>query len=208
MTSFTCKTLRKLPLLLLVCAGLASAAPDTNNGRGNGSLADGPRFGAHVVQNGRTAIKGNIWTLQHIYYVGDELDIRLQFARGHQLLASGDAEAHVVVFARDGRVVAVPVPADFGASSRKFFRVESVDIDTLPEGQYQLGLVVTVPGGDPTLLDDWYGGFRALLDSEAIFIAATPVDTDDDLDGEHDDDADGDGIDGEEEDEEDDDAAP
>jgi hypothetical protein len=201
------KSLHKLPLILMAVAGMAtSALAADNGGQGNNASTNGDLLGGHAVQNGKSAIKGNIWTRHHIYYVGDELEVRVQFARGHDLLEAGDADAHVVVFASDGSTFDVPVPADVGAESRKFFSIESVDLDSLAEGQYQLGLVLTVPDGDPTLLEDWYGGFRALLDSEAIYIAAEPVDDDEDGDGELDDDEDGDGLAGEEEDETDDDS--
>lgn len=162
-------------------------------------------FGDHVVQNGRTAVKGNLWTSQHVYYVGDELLIRLEFPRGYDLIASGMVEAHVVAFARGGSVFDIPIPADWGAAPRKLFYLGTIDIDELPEGQYQLGLVLTKPGGNAKNLDNWYGGFRAILDMEAIYVAATPIDSDDDIDGEHDDDTDRDGINGEEADEIDDD---
>jgi hypothetical protein len=183
---------------LLTLACLAAAAQGD-------SLVNGEWFGDHVVQNGRTAIKGNIWVSQHVYYVGDEFFIRLDFPRGYNLIASGAVDAHVVVFTHAGRVFDIPIPADWAAAPRKFFRIPSIDIDEFPEGQYQLGLVLTVHGGDAKDLGDWYGGFRALLDSEAIYMASTPVDTDEDVDGEHDDDTDRDGINGEEADEVDDD---
>jgi hypothetical protein len=189
---------RTFLITFLAVAGRMPAA------HGDG-LVSGGWFGDHVVQNGRTAIKGNIWTSQHVYYVGDELFIRLDFPRGYDLIASGAVDAHVVVFTLAGGVFDLPVPANWAASPRKFFRIPHIDIDEMPEGQYQLGLVLTVHGGDAKNLDDWYGGFRALLDSEAIYMASTPIDTDADIDGEHDDDTDRDGINGEEADEVDDD---
>jgi hypothetical protein len=152
------------------------------------------------VQNGKGAIQGNLETSQHIYYVGDALDIKVQFARGADLLAKGEADAHIVIFSFDGTVSSVPVPADVGTSSRKFFPIKSIDIATLPAGQYQLALVLTKPKGDPKLVSNWYSGFRALMDSEAIYISATCVSGDANKDGEWDDDSDGDGIVGEEDD--------
>ena len=201
------KPMQKLSLVVLAAASLTSTSFAQGNGNGNGPQANGHGNGKHLVQNGRSTIKGNLRTLQHIYYVGDELELSVQFARGYQLLADGEAEAHVVVFSQDATLIVAPLPADVGPTPRKFFRMDSVDLAALPEGQYQLGLIVTVPDGDPTQLEDWYGGYRALLDTEAVYIAATPVDTDDDGDGEHDDDADGDGLDGEEDDEIDDDGS-
>lgn len=206
------RSLLKLPLVVLASLALAGTAhaqgkSGNSNGKGPSSNASPHATTKHVPENGRFAIKGNLKTRQHIYYVGDELEISVQFARGHNLLADGEADAHVVIYSTEGELSSVPVPADVGTVTRRFVRIESVDIATLPEGQYQLGLVVTVPDGDPAALEDWYGGFRGLLDSEAVYIAAGPVDTDDDADGEHDEDTDGDGIDGEEDDETDDDGS-
>ncbi len=199
--------LLRLPLLIAAIAGFASTtyaeSPNANNG--NNGKGFGHGHWNDLALQGPAAIRGNLRTRQHIYYVGDELEVRLQFARGYDVLAEGEADAHVVIFASDGTLIVKTVPADVGPASRKFFSMESVDISALPEGQYQLGLIVTVPDGDPTLVEDWYGGFRALLDTESVYISDEPLDTDADGDGEHDDDEDGDGIDGEEDDEADDD---
>jgi hypothetical protein len=100
----------------------------------------------------------------------------------------------------------IPVPADWGAKPRKLWSIPHIDIDTLPEGQYQVALVLTVPGGNAKRLDDWHGGLRGLLDSESIYVAATPIASDKNIDGEHDDDTDRDGITGEQDFEVDDDA--
>lgn len=201
------KALLKLPLVMLAALSLATGAyaqGNSANSNGKGPSANNGN-GRQLVQNGRAAIKGNLKTSRHIYYSGDELDISVQFPRGYSLIADGEADAHVVIYFFDGSLMTVPVPSDIGPSPRRFFHMESVDISSLPEGQYQLGLVLTVPDGDPALLDDWYGGFRALLDTEAVYVSTQQLDTDDDGDGEHDDDTDGDGIDGEEEDEADED---
>ncbi len=198
MTTTTFKALLALPLLTATLTGFSTAASAQ-------VTVDMPVNQRSIVQNGRGAFKGNLKTGQHIYYAGDDLDISVQFARGSSLLEDGEAEAHIVIFVSDGSVISVPVDSDIGAGSRKFFEIENIDISQLPEGQYQIGLVLTIPGGDPALLDDWYSGFRALLDTEAVYVTADALDGDDDEDGEWDDDLDDDGIEGEEEDEDDDD---
>lgn len=182
--------------------GKSNAENGKSNAENGKSNADNANSNANKsrVQNGKGAIMGNLETRQHIYYVGDSLDIQVQFARGADLLAKGEADAHIVIFSFDGTVSSVPVPADVGTSSRKFFPIKSIDITTLPAGQYQLALVLTTPKGDPKLVSNWYSGFRALLDSEAIYISAASVSGDANKDGEWDDDADGDGIVGEEDD--------
>jgi hypothetical protein len=201
--SFTRKTLLALPLLTLALTVLAPAASAQPNPNANSNANGGN--GKSLVRNGRSAFKGNLKTGQHIYYSGDALDISLQFARGADLLLDGEADAHIVIFSFDGSVMTVPVDSAIGMGARRFFPIDAIDLGTLPEGQYQLGLVLTVPGGDPALLDDWYSGFRGLLDTEAVYVSESAFDGDDDSDGEWDDDTDGDGIEGEEDDDDDDD---
>ena len=146
------------------------------------------------VQNGQSVIQGNLQTSQHIYYAGDSLDIRVQFARGAELLSKGAVDAHVVIFSQDGTVSSVAVPADVGATAHKFFSLKSIDTKTLPAGQYQLALVLTIPKGNPTLVSDWYSGFRAVLDTQAIYVSDVALKGDANHDGEWDNDTDGNGI--------------
>ena len=193
-----------LPLVLLGLAGAVIAAPpEHSNSNVGAELPDNAAARAKSrVQNGRGDFQGNLKTGQHIYYEGDALDISVQFPRGGALLAEGEADAHIVIFSFDGSLISVPVGDDIGSASRRFFPIEEIDTASLPEGQYQLGLVLTIPDGDPTLVDDWYSGFRALLDTEAVYISDEILAGDDDEDGEWDDDFDDDGIEGEEDDEE------
>jgi hypothetical protein len=191
-TSF--KSRLALPLVLFGLASTTIAAPSEK-------ALEHANHGASKVQNGKSEFQGNLKTGQHIYYAGDALDISVQFARGGALLAEGEADAHIVIFSFDGTLTSVPIEDDIGAESKKFFQIDDIDTATLPEGQYQLGLVLTIPGGDPTLVADWYSGFRALLDTEAVYISEEMLEGDGDEDGEWDEDADDDGIVGEEEDE-------
>ena len=87
-----------------------------------------------------------------------------------------------------------PVDPSIGPSDRKFFSVELESTETLPVGQYQLGLILTVPDGDPANLVDWRNGFRGLLDMEGVLISDQTLPEDTDMDGECDFDADGNGF--------------
>jgi hypothetical protein len=193
-TSF--KSRLAIPLVMLGLASTLNAAPSEN-------AANHANPVKSLVKNGKNDVQGNLKTGQHIYYEGDALDISVQFARGGSLLAEGEADAHIVIFSFDGTTSSVPVPDDIGPVSRKFFSIDEIDTATLPEGQYQLALVLTIPGGDPLLVEDWYSGFRALLDTEAVYISDDVLEGDENQDGEWDEDADDDGIAGEEDDEED-----
>lgn len=148
---------------------------------------------ANVLLNGRNEFKANIRT-KHIYYVGETLSVSVKFSRGIDLLADGLAEAHVIVVSPNMEAYAFPVESSIGPNDRKFFSIDIDNAGTLPLGQYQVGLVVTVPGGDPLSIKDWYNGFRGLLDMEGLYISDKSLPEDADGDGECDADADGDGF--------------
>lgn len=161
----------------------------------------GPNQHRNRIRNGRSDFHGKLKTRQHIYYPGDTLDIRVKFSRGHDLLADGEADAWIVIFTPDNDVISVSVGSDIGSASRKFFSIEYEDTSTLVAGQYQLALILTIPGGDPGNVSDWFNGFSGLLDVEYIRISEEFLAGDSNLDGEWDEDLDGDGAYGEEEDE-------
>ena len=91
-------------------------------------------------------------------------------------------------------LLSFPVDPNTGPSDRKFFNVELESSDTLPVGQYQLALILTVPDGDSANLVDWYNGFRGLMDMEGLLISTQFLAEDADMDGECDFDVDGDGF--------------
>lgn len=146
------------------------------------------------LSKGRSAVKGNLKTTQHIYYAGETIVVSIKFSRGWELLADLSADAHVVVIYPDSTVIPFPVDKNVGPTDRKFFDVPLVTDETLPVGQYQVALILTSPGGDPTNLQDWYNGFRGLLDMEGVYISSEPLPEDADRDGECDFDDDSDGF--------------
>ena len=148
---------------------------------------------ASVLLNGRNDFKADIRT-KHIYYVGETLSVFVKFSRGIDILVDELADAHIVVVTPNTDAYSFPVDSSIGPQDRKFFSIDIENAETLPLGQYQLGLVVTIPGGDPLDIKDWYNGFRGLLDMEGIYISDQPLPEDVDADGECDADADGDGF--------------
>lgn len=90
--------------------------------------------------------------------------------------------------------VVLPVSNIASADSAKLFEIEAVDVSTLPAGTYQLGLILTNPGGDPLMISDWYRGLLGLIDIVGLTVSDEAVDFDQDGDGEVDDDEDGDGF--------------
>jgi len=146
-----------------------------------------------VLLNGRNDFKADIRT-KHIYYVGETFSVFIKFSRGFDILAEELADAHVIVVTPNTDAYSFPVDSSIGPQDRKFFSLDIENAETLPLGQYQLGLIVTIPGGDPLNIKDWYNGFRGLLDMEGIYISDKPVTEDSDADGELDADTDADGF--------------
>ncbi len=102
----------------------------------------------------------------------------------------------------------LPVSSDASAQTRQLFAIGAVDLSVLPAGTYQLGLILTNPGGDPLNINDWYAGLLGLIDIVGLTVTDEAVPFDTDGDGEVDDDSDGDGFsddDDEDEDEDEDD---
>jgi hypothetical protein len=59
------------------------------------------------------------------------------------------------------------------------FSVDPSELSGLPSGMYQMGLVLTAAGGDPTVLADWYDGFRSLISVTTVKIISTASGTGD-----------------------------
>jgi hypothetical protein len=93
-----------------------------------------------------------------------------------------------------GQAITVPLPAQTPDSPVSLIELSNLDTSVLLPGDYQLALVLTVPGGNPLNISDWYSGFRGLLSIERLRFSATATSSDADGDGEFDDDTDGDGF--------------
>jgi len=90
--------------------------------------------------------------------------------------------------------VVVPVSDSASVNETRLFEIPAVDLSTLSAGTYQLGLVLTNPGGNPLVLGDWYAGLLGLVDVVGLTITDEAVEFDSDMDGQVDDDSDGDGL--------------
>ncbi|MEK7259108.1 MAG: hypothetical protein AAB211_04850, partial [Pseudomonadota bacterium] len=148
----------------VVMLSAATFAVADDKGRGNGINA-----GAGNASDG---IQGRIVTEKHVIYTGDPLNISLRFARGAQLVTSGEVDASVIIFTpeQEAEPIVVPVSSEASTTARKLFQIESVDVSALPAGQYQIGLVLTVPDGDPLQLSDWHNGLLGMIDVVGIRI--------------------------------------
>ncbi len=165
----------------LLTAGIAQATPGHGQGVGQTKITGKPGTRSGLIQLD-----------QHIYYPGDTITVSVTIPSSVDGYWSGGAEAHLVVFMPDGSLMSVPIEV---ASPTTNQGIATLDTTDLPAGDYQLAFVLTIEGGDPTLLSDWYDGFAALISTQRARISEDPTDpADDDGDGEFDDDGDGDGY--------------
>lgn len=164
----------------------AAVPPDHANASANASANGRPGGGSGLIVPNR-----------HVYYPGDTLQVRVVYPRSLTAIWSGDAESHIVINVPGDASFSVPLTTDTPDSVVSLVELTDLDTSVLSPGDYQLGLVLTNPGGDPLNLGDWYQGFRGLLSIERVrFSDVAPGEDPDDLDGdgELDDDADGDGF--------------
>ena len=178
------KSIKTLAALIAVCFSISSLADDD-----------------YELTSDTSYIDGELETRQHIYYPGDTLDVRVSFEGETELLASQGVDIYLVIqdSTQNSTVIAIDNYQDF--ASMRMFYLEDVSPQTLPEGVYQLALILTRPGGDPLSINDWYNGFAGLLDTDSIRSSESSLDNDFDQDGEYDDDYDRDGFHGDDDDE-------
>jgi hypothetical protein len=143
---------------------------------------------------GANHIHALILTNRHIVYDRDPLEISIRFPRGAELIAAGEVDAYLLIFQPDAETVVVPVSGDVSENRRRLFRIDSMDVRQLPPGVYQLGLVITVPGGNPLLVADWYNGLRGMLAIRGMTVSNEALAIDRDGDGMIDGDEGGDGF--------------
>lgn len=168
--------------------GNSAMAPGQNRNLGHGNASNG--------------VKAIIHANRQIFYSGDLLEIGVRFPRGADLIQAGLVDAYLMIFFPDTTLQAVPVSSEARAETSNLFRIDEVDVEFLPEGVYQLGVVLTVTDGDPLNMSDWYNGMQGLLTVRGLTVSAQPLDIDDDGDGFVDDDTSGDGfVDNDDEDE-------
>ncbi|MEX2334480.1 MAG: hypothetical protein WD600_09490 [Pseudohongiella sp.] len=198
---------QKLSLLIMLFAfsvgalqpamaqGNSANAPGKNKNLGHGNASNG--------------VKAIIQANRQIFYSGDLLEIGVRFPRGADVIQEGEVDAYLVIFYPDTTLQAVSVSNEASTETSNLFRIDEVDVQFLPEGVYQLGVVLTVADGDPLNMSDWYNGMLGLLTVRGLTVSAEPLDIDDDGDGFVDDDTSGDGFvdDGTDEDQADDESS-
>ncbi len=190
-------------LLLLAAGSVNTALAQGNSGNAPGhAAANGPGNSGNAPGKNKNLGHGNasngimaiIQANRQIFYSGDPLEIGIRFPRGAEIVRDREVDAHLVMFSPDATFTSFLVSHDASTSLKKLFRIDAVDVETLPEGLYQLSVVLTVPGGDPMDPNDWYNGRLGLLTVRGLTVSAGPLDIDQDGDGFIDDDTTGDGF--------------
>ena len=82
-----------------------------------------------------------------------------------------------------GDAIVLPVSDEASTEITKLFEIPEVDLSGIDAGTYQLGLILTIPGGDPLVVNDWYNGFLGLVDIVGLTVSAEAVESDEDGDG-------------------------
>ncbi|GAB6039479.1 hypothetical protein [Endothiovibrio diazotrophicus] len=190
----------KHPLHWLAAATLAAtlslpavAARPDDTGGGQSNADHGNSANAHA-QGSPGSGRGLIVPSRHVYYPGDTLQVRVVYPSSLTAIWNGEAESYIVIHVPGGAAIPVPLTSDIPDSVVSLVELTDLDTSQLTPGDYQLGLVLTVPGGDPLNIDDWYQGFRGLLSVERVRFSETTDPADADGDGEFDNDSDGDGF--------------
>lgn len=129
--------------------------------------------------------KGLIKVNKNICYSGDPLEISIVLPQSLKAVWSGDAEVHLVIRMTNGAWVKQP-PVFFDGTipdQPKTFVSITLGSD-IPEGDYQMAIILVNPGGDPLNLSDWYEGFSGLVSATTFRISAQCDDPEDlDCDG-------------------------
>lgn len=165
---------------MVLAQGNSGKAPGKNKNLGHNNASDGVMA---MIQSNR-----------QIFYQGDPLSIGIRFPRGSDLISSGEVDAFVLIFQPDAEIIVVPVSDMASVEDAKLFELDVVEIEALPEGVYQFGVVLTVADGDPLNLADWYNGLLGLVTVSGLTVSGEALDVDMDGDGMVDDDSDGDGF--------------
>lgn len=177
----TCAAVVLAFFTLTLSAGVL-AQGNSQNAPGNSGMAPGQNknLGHANASNG---VMARIQANRHIFYQGDPLEISVRFPRGAELITSGEVDAYLVIFEPDTFMSAISLNEMAGPGNRRVFEADSVDVEEIPEGVYQMGVVLTVPDGNPFNLEEWYNGLLGLLTVQGLTVSATPLDIDQDGDG-------------------------
>ncbi len=126
-----------------------------------------PAANAGFVQTGKT-----------VHYPGDSFLLKAVVPKSLKDVWEGKAVVKIVItMPGDQGAVVVDVPTTDanaeGDKVRPIVPLPAETMATLPAGDYQMAMIVTKLGGNPLNLNDWYGGFKAMLGVKRVKVAAT-----------------------------------
>ena len=152
------------------------------------------------LANDLSYIYGEIESRQHIYYVGDTVDIRVVIQGDKDLLQSQSVDIYLAIFSPGGGISFDRIMDYHSFESRRLFYAEDISDSLVQQGSYQVALIAVRDGGNPANLGDWYNGLGGFLGGEALYFASGPLTWDIDQDGFWDSDYDRDGFYGDDDD--------
>ena len=132
-------------------------------------------------KTGPSLVSGLIQHPQLVYTSGPDsppvLEVSVVLPRGLNCVWTGEAEAWLVVWMTgdttgQSPLVLTPIQLtgenaanghSWSQNPRQLITISASEINSLPYGQYQLGIVLTHPNETPTVLGNWYGGFSGLV---------------------------------------------
>ncbi|MEX1196698.1 MAG: hypothetical protein WEB57_02395 [Pseudohongiellaceae bacterium] len=192
--------MKRTTMMLTMALALVLAPGVLAQGNSGNAPGKNKNLGHGNASNGVMAI---IHANRHVLYAGDDaLEVSVRFPRGADLLKEGEdgeeseVDAHLVVFGPEAIWDVLPLDNEAADASGggNLFQLAENEIEALAPGVYQLGVVLTVPGGDPFTLEDWYNGMLGLVTVQGLTVAEGPIEEDADGDGFVDDDSDDDGL--------------
>jgi hypothetical protein len=131
-----------------------------------------------LPQTKPAANAGFIQTGKTVHYPGDSFLLKAVVPKSLKDVWEGKAVVKIVITMPGDQgaiVVDVPTtnPESEGDKVRPIVPVPAEAMATLPAGDYQMAMIVTKLGGNPTNLNDWYGGFKAMLGVKRVKVVAT-----------------------------------
>ncbi|MEY3219792.1 MAG: hypothetical protein RIT27_1149 [Pseudomonadota bacterium] len=143
---------------------------------------------ARTVPQTKPAVAGAgyVQTDKTVHYPGDKFSLKAVVPKSLKDVWAGKAVVKIVITMPGDLgavVVDVPTPAadqnTQGDNPRQVAALPPDVMATLPAGDYQMAMIVTKLGGNPLNLNDWYGGFRAMLGVKRVKVSATNSDAED-----------------------------
>ena len=133
---------------------------------------------------------------KYVYYKGDTMELALSLPYFLTDFIADQTQTYLLIAPPEGDMIEEPVFVDAGKTWYNLHEIKELDTSQYALGDYQLGLVLTKPSGNPVNVNDWYQGFNGLISTTRLKILPEyqPESEDSDNDGIIDGDLDKDGF--------------